>query len=329
MCYSSPGPRCADHVGEEKRALEKEYNVARRKLRAIMKAMWNLENAASTKEEAHAAREYKDLTREKDEVETKIDALYDDIQEKKAQLDATAEGIADLEDELQRHHENKVPEISVSWGIVRRRLAAAKENYNGQMLAYDTEHGTVDGREPSPYGDDAGVARIEGLTLKYKKKYEKATKTLKKFYHKGDYDAYQICLDHAVKTRDYVQRGIVDSLIASRDSNDRAVGKYTKKLKRLDAQRQELTDAYVAGRQASMIIESEYATGQIDEEKFRQEFMTKISEFENSSQENLKKIISISKAQAKVVHKLEESQENLKLGNQACEALKIEDDFWR
>lgn len=280
MCYASPGPRCADHVGAEKRALEREYSAARRKLHAIMKAMWKLENEASTKEEAHKSREYKDLAREKDEVEVKIDALYDDIQDTKAQFEATDEGIADLEDELQRHHENNVPEISVSWGIVKRRLATAKETYNAQMLAYDIENGTVDGHEPSPYGDDAGVERIEGLTLKYKKKYEKATKTLKKFYYKGDYDDYQKCLDHAVKTRDYVQRGIVEPLVASRDSNRRAVAKYTNKLKKLDAQRQEVDAESVALRRA------------------------------------------------KVMRKLEKAQEDLELGKQACEKLKLEEDIW-
>lgn len=330
MCYASPGPKCADHVGEDKRALEKEYHASRRKLHAIMRAMDKIENEASSKEEASATQEYQDLVREKDEMDIKIDALFEDIQEAKANFDATAEGIADLEDDLRRHHENNVPEISVSWGIIKRRLAAAKETYNSQMLAYDIENGTVDCGEPSEYGDDAGIERIEKLTLKYKNKYEKATKELKKFYHHGDYVAYQNCLNHAVKTREYVQRGIVDPLIASRNTNLLAVNKYTNKLNKLDARRQKSDNAYVYfARGIADIIVSERKAGRSDENEFTPEALEKISELDNSKKENREKHVHLLKVLTKTTFKLETAKNNLELGRNACESLNMEDDLWR
>lgn len=49
MCYASPGPLCADHAQENKRAVEKEYHASRRKLHKTLKAMWAIENVYSTK----------------------------------------------------------------------------------------------------------------------------------------------------------------------------------------------------------------------------------------------------------------------------------------
>lgn len=326
MCYTSPGPKCADHVAEDKRELESEYYASRRLLHAVMKAMWAMENEASSKEKAQAMSEYQDLVQQKNEVEAKVDALFDDIKEAKVRYDATAEGIEALEHELRLHHENNVPSISVSWGIVKRRLAAAKETYNSQMLAYDVANGTVDGKEPSEYGDDAGIQRLEKQVLKYKTKHEKANGSLKKFYHLNDWNDYQDCLNHAMKTREYVNQGIVNPLIASRNTNLLTMKECTKKMEKLSAKRQKLDDGYVyLGRSIADIIVSERKAGRNDEGEFTQEALETIWELSNSQNENRQKQTRLLKGLTKTTFKLEDTKENFKLGEKACEALKVED----
>jgi hypothetical protein len=245
MCLAAPGPRCHGHASAKAEKLEgqvQEATVAKDDAaKEVARLKQKHPNTFATRYDCKQARE------KLSKAELKVASYKRKHKEAQRELDATVGGIEDLEtrifalnpalDEEVREHDELV-----------ERLKHGKAAYTKKLREYDYERGTVDGRNPSPYGSDKGImilakrkkdlnAKLEGLTGKAKAEHTEKIATV------------QAQLDHARKTKDWASAGITDkasaSLAANKENLKKANAGLKVALKKQAEREKEYNDKYV------------------------------------------------------------------------------------
>lgn len=215
MCLAAPGPRCHGHASAKEEKLEGQVKEAEAKKEAQAKEVARLKqkhpNTFATRYDCKQAREKLSNAEEKlNSYKRKHKVALDE-------LDASAGGIEDLETRIANLNPALDEEVKEHDGLVKR-LEKGKATYTKKLRDYDYERGTVDGRNPSPYGSDKGIHML----AKRKKDLASSAKGMK-----GEYEDKIAALDeqlaHARKTRDWVSAGITDKASASLAANKEAL----------------------------------------------------------------------------------------------------------
>lgn len=245
MCLAAPGPRCHGHASAKAEKLEEQVQEAKVAQDDAAKEVARLKqkhpNTFATRYDCKQARE------KLNKAELKVASYKRKHREAQKELDATVGGIEDLETRIAALNPALDEEVAEHDELVER-LSNGKATYNKKLREYDYERGTVDGRNPSPYGSDKGImilakrkkdlnTKLDGLTGKAKA--EQAEKIA----------AVQAQLDHARKTKDWASAGITDKASASLAANKENLKKATAGLKialKKQAEREkEYNDKYV------------------------------------------------------------------------------------
>lgn len=245
MCLAAPGPRCHGHASAKAEKLEEQVQEAKVAQDDAAKEVARLKqkhpNTFATRYDCKQARE------KLNKAELKVASYKRKHKEAERELDATVGGIEDLETRIAALNPALDEEVAEHDELVER-LSNGKATYNKKLREYDYERGTVDGRNPSPYGSDKGImilakrkkdlnTKLDGLTGKAKA--EQAEKIA----------AVQAQLDHARKTKDWASAGITDKASASLAANKENLKKATAGLKialKKQAEREkEYNDKYV------------------------------------------------------------------------------------
>lgn len=245
MCLAAPGPRCHGHASAKAEKLEEQVQEAKVAQDDAAKEVARLKqkhpNTFATRYDCKQARE------KLNKAELKVASYKRKHREAQKELDATVGGIEDLETRIAALNPALDEEVAEHDELVER-LSNGKATYNKKLREYDYERGTVDGRNPSPYGSDKGImilakrkkdlnAKLDGLTGKAKA--EQAEKIA----------AVQAQLDHARKTKDWASAGITDkasaSLAANKENLKKATAGLQIALKKQAEREKEYNDKYV------------------------------------------------------------------------------------
>ena len=218
MCYASPGPRCESHAKERHAKLQAKSAASWQKVRDVEKEMFKVE-PKGVSDGKEPSKEYQKLAKKRDTLFTKWEKNYKDASEAKTEINATRGGIKTLRMEIAKTMHDGSTEAAIHRNYLTKLLDNGTETFNKRMVAYDTKHGTVDGRDPSPYGDDAGVQKLREKTRSLREQYENETQHAKREAIYKKYKSANNALDHAAKTRDYAQKGLVNPYKASLNTN--------------------------------------------------------------------------------------------------------------
>lgn len=213
MCYASPGPRCETHARERHAKLQEKTVSSWNKIRAVEKEMFKIEAEGDISDPDKASNEYQQLAKKRVAIFDKWKAQSDAAVEAKNEIDATRGGIKALTTEIMEHHNDGSSEAAMHREYLMRRREAGEQTFARKMLDYDIKNGTVDGRDPSPHGDDAGVNKLRDKTRKLKDDYDNATHHVKRDAIYEKYKTANKALDHAVKPV-IMLSGVLSALIA-------------------------------------------------------------------------------------------------------------------
>lgn len=247
MCYAKPGPRCHGH------AVERKDNIAAKTAKAFREAE-NASSVAHTLENANLAG-YKDdpkwqkAYRAAEEKRIKYRELSDKLDGATKDIDYTRGGIQNLKDSIADCQPEKGVDEQMRLAHLQQRLKSAEKVYNEQMLAYDAEHGTVNGRQGSPYGSEKGIKML-------RQKLSSVEAKLDVSYDSNDSDGFmkygrqqkelKAQLEHAVATKSRVDAGIADesraSLAEAKDELKRVTNAYNRVEKIRTKKQKELQD---------------------------------------------------------------------------------------
>lgn len=216
MCYASPGPRCEAHAKERHAKLQAKTADAWQKVRAVEKEISELEKDNPG---ARDTKEYQKLDDKRTVLFNKWQEKGDASKEASVEIDATRGGLKALSTQIMEHHNDGSSDAAIHRDYLMKRREAGEKTYKDRMLSYDIQNGTVDGRTPSPYGDDAGVKKLRDKTRKLKDAYDNSTEHVKRDAIYEKYKVANKALDHAVKTRNYVTRGLISPYKASLNTN--------------------------------------------------------------------------------------------------------------
>lgn len=165
MCKKYPGPKCGQHLKEQRAKLEERtatFVSRKKKASAEMeKARLNLsellDNPATTKaEELKARSAYEKAIARSDRAANAQRNHESILRVNNIEFDQTLDGIAALE--------NKVLQLanaSLPTAASEKRLKEAQEAYNKQVLAYDKLHGTVNFKAPAKNYDEEGISVLK------------------------------------------------------------------------------------------------------------------------------------------------------------------------
>lgn len=288
MCYAKPGPRCHGH------AVERKDNIAAKTSKAFREA----ENASSvvhSLEDANLAG-YKDdpkwqkAKKDADEKRAKYTELSVKLTDATKEVDYTRGGIQALKDSIDDCQPEKGVDEQMRKASLEKRLDAAEKVYEAQMLAYDTIHKTVNGRQGSPYGSDKGIRILRTKLNSVNTKLETA-------YDNNDSDAFmkygkqrrelKTQLDHAVATRRRVESGIYDesraSLAENQEELKQVANAYKRAERNYDKNQKTLMDgpmkAYQDYRRELSISGRSRSRWRVGEKQKLEELETNLSEF--------------------------------------------------
>lgn len=245
MCLAAPGPRCHGHASVKAEKLAGQVQEAETVQNDAAKEVARLKqkhpNTFATRYDC------KQATDKLNKAELKVASYKRKHKEAQKELDATVGGIEDLETRIAALNPALDEEVKEHDELVTR-LANGKASYTKKLREYDYERGTVDGRNPSPYGSDKGImilakrkkdlhAKLEGLTGDAKAEQE------------AKIAAVNEQLAHARKTKDWASANITDKASASLAANKEALKKSEAGLKialKKQAEREkEYNDKYV------------------------------------------------------------------------------------
>ena len=245
MCLAAPGPRCHGHASVKEEKLAGQVQEAEAYKDAVAA---ELNKIAKKYPKNHASRyDYRQVQGKLGFAEGKVLAYKRKHKVAVEELDATVGGIEDLTTRIAALNPALDEEVKEHDELVTR-LAKGQASYTKKLREYDYERGTVDGRNPSPYGSDKGIhilakrkkdlhAKLEGLTGEAKAEQE------------AKIAAVNEQLVHARKTKDWASAGITDKASASLAANKEALKKSQLGLKvalKKQAEREkEYNDKYV------------------------------------------------------------------------------------
>lgn len=287
MCYASPGPRCETHATERHDKLKAKAVDSWQKVRAVEKEMFQIEAEKGIPDQGKASDEYRKLAKKRNELLDKWQANSDAAREAKQEIDATSGGIKTLKREIRKHHSDGSSEAVAHRDYLMRRLENGETAFAHKMRDYDIKNGTVDGRKPSPYGDEAGVNKLSDKVRYLKEQYDNATDNAKRNAIYEKYKTADKALDHAVKTRDYAGQGIINPYKASLNTNYEKVQKYTAEHKEIKAKKAEADKVYAdTVNKIQAVKRSEYEAGRKAESTYSPEAKRKIRELQNAEREH-------------------------------------------
>lgn len=283
MCYASPGPRCENHAKERHAKLQAKSAASWQKVRDVEKEMFKVE-PKGVSDDKEPSKEYQKLAKKRDALFTKWEKNHKDASEAKTEINATRGGIKALRMDIAKSLDDNSSEGALYRDFLTKRLNKGTETFNKKMLAYDTKHGTVDGRDPSPYGDDAGVQKLREKTRSLREQYNNATQHAKREALYKKYKSADNALDHAVKTRDYAQKGLVNPYKAALSTNYEKVQKYTaehKDIKARQAKSDKIYGEFV--NKIHAVKRSEFEAGRKAESTYTPEAKKKIRDLQKES----------------------------------------------
>lgn len=215
MCLAAPGPRCHGHASAKAEKLEGQVQEAEVRTEELKTALAKI---AKKHPKNHASRyDYQQTQERLWSAGDKLNSFKLKHRRAVEELDSTVGGIEDLETRIATLNPALDEEVQEHDALVKR-LENGKATYTKKLREYDYERGTVDGRNPSPYGSDKGihilakrkkdlVAKASGLTSEAKAEHDEKIAALEEQ------------LAHARKTRDWASAGITDKASASLAAN--------------------------------------------------------------------------------------------------------------
>lgn len=316
MCYASPGPRCETHAKERHTKLQAKTVDSWQKVRDIEKEMFKVEENYTSYEEARSSKEYQSLAKKRTALFDKWKSHSDAAIEAKEEIDATRGGIKALRTEIAKTMNDGSTEAAMHRDYLMKRLDKGTEKFNKKMLEYDMKKGTVDGRDPSPYGDDEGVQKLREKTRTLKEKYDNAPDYAKREAAYAEYTRSDNALDHAVKTRDYAKRGVINPYRASLNTNYEKVQKYTAEYKDIQAKQSESDKVYAKTvSDINAVKRGEYEAGRKAESLYSPEAKKKIRDLQLADEEHNKAVrYPLHKAKKEVKEKLDIATNEWNLG---------------
>lgn len=245
MCLAAPGPRCHGHASAKAEKLEAQVQEAEVEKDARVKEVARLKqkhpNTFATRYDCKQAKE------KLNSAELKVASYKRKHKEAQKELDATVGGIEDLKTQIAALNPALDEEVKEHDELVER-LKHGEATYTKKLREYDYERGTVDGRNPSPYGSDKGIM----ILAKRKKDLHAKLAELPdadKAEQMEKIAAVQAQLDHARKTKDWASAGITDkasaSLAANKENLKKSRAGLKAALKKQAEREKEYNDMYV------------------------------------------------------------------------------------
>lgn len=214
MCYASPGPRCEAHAKDRFNALSIK---ASSKLEKFNEADKEMKSYASENPDTYKdSKKYKNLEKKRNSLYS--EQIHADAEARAArrEMDATSGGLASLKSELKAHTIEDDPAERIK---LQMRIEAGEKTYSKKMMAYDIAKGTVNGRQPSPYGSPEGLKMLKKPLQKANEEYDKAITGPEKKAAMEKQKAARKSLEHAKLTYERVKQGKVDPDKASYREN--------------------------------------------------------------------------------------------------------------
>lgn len=211
MCLASPGPRCHGHASVKAEKLEGQVQEAEVRTEELKTALAKI--AKKHPKNYESRYDYKQTQERLWSAGDKLNSFKLKHRRAVEELDSTVGGIEDLETRIAALNPALDEEVQEHDELVKR-LEKGKASYTKKLRDYDYERGTVDGRNPSPYGNDKGIH----ILAKRKKDLTSSEAGLKG-EHEEKIAAIDAQLEHARKTRDWVSAGITDKASASLAAN--------------------------------------------------------------------------------------------------------------
>lgn len=316
MCYASPGPRCETHARERHAKLQEKTVDSWQKVRAVEKEMFKVEENYTNYDEARSSKEYQSLEKKRTALFDKWKKHGDAAFEAKEEIDATRGGIKALRTEIIKTMNDSSTEAAMHRDYLMKRLDEGNEKFNKKMLEYDTKKGTVDGRDPSPHGDNEGIQKLREKTRILKEKYDNAPDHAKREAAYAQYTRADNALHHAVKTRYHVLRGIISPHRAALNTNYEKVQKYTAEYKSIQAKQAESDKVYAKTvSDINAVKRSEYEAGRKAESLYSPEAKKKIRDLQLADEEHNKAVrYPLHKAKKEVKEKLDLATTEWNLG---------------
>lgn len=215
MCLSKPGPRCHGHASEKVENTQNKLSTAEAALKEIEQKAKAIALKSPNKYKDRA--DYRALQQKHGGAQLKIARLKRELKEDTLEADATTGGIEELEKRVNALN----PALDTDekeCETLANRLSVAKISYKSKLLAYDTERGTVDGRNPSPYGSDKGLVLLHAKKKSLVNRAAAATGD-KKTKYEEQIAGVNAQILHAKETKSHAQRRITDYPSASLAGN--------------------------------------------------------------------------------------------------------------
>jgi chromosome segregation ATPase len=240
MCYAKPGPRCYGHASEKVANTKAKLETAQQKLETIKDQMQVLEKKHPKNHESRS--DYTELRKKKGTAEAKVNYLKRCFRDDQMEADTTTQGIEELKSRIFSLNPAIAEQDAQIVGLTAR-LKLAENSYKHKLLSYDYERGTVNGRNPSPYGSAGGIMILAKRKRALQEKAEKAEGEEKEKYDKRISDLTEQ-IDHAKATKDHTQSHITDYSSATLAENKEKYKKAVPELNKARAAYKEGEERY-------------------------------------------------------------------------------------
>lgn len=215
MCLSKPGPRCYGHASVKVTNTQNKLSAAEIAVKEIEQKAKAI--AAKNPNKYKDRADYQALQQKHGGGQLKIARLKRELRDDTWDADATTGGIEELEKRVNALN----PALETDekeHKTLSDRLSAAKMTYKIKLHKYDAERGTVQGRNPSPYGSDKGLVILHAKKKAIIDRAAAATGE-KKAKYETQIDAVNAQIVHAKETRSYAQSKITDYASANLAGN--------------------------------------------------------------------------------------------------------------
>lgn len=243
MCYAKPGPRCYGHASEKVKSTKAKLTAAEDTVKELDQESKRLaQKHPRTYKERY---DYKQVQKRKGAHEVKVGMLKRELREDNFDADATTGGIEALEQRiavLNPALENEEQEFK----SLSLRLNVAKQSYKNKLLKYDYEKGTVNGRNPSPYGSDSGLKLLKAKKRTILNRAASSTGE-KKAKYEEQAAAVDEQISHATETKSHVQSRITDHASAHLAGNKARLQEVDMELVSIKKTYEENKEAYASG----------------------------------------------------------------------------------
>lgn len=249
MCLPQPGPRCHSHAEATAQVTRDKLVKVNEEEKEAVKEAEAIANKYPTK--YHSRYDWKKANEKALKIHDRGRYLERKLKEEEKEADATAGGLALLKERLDAL-ENDGNSNESEKNEVYQRYITAYQTYRVKLGRYDRERGTVDGRNPSPYGSQKGLTMLFARKRELNRKADESTgEKSAKYRERALAMADQI--EHAQNTKSHADAGITDRASASLMSNKEDLKTVTKELgdikKTYEKNREEYSTTMLSGMQ--------------------------------------------------------------------------------